>query len=375
MTKFVRLAEGSAGFCEKVNDNGKRLGYYYVFKWAGQKVNFRLCNGNTTKKQAKSLYDKARALHKADIDPRQPVVADRAITKASKSPLIKDVLTEFDKRHLISKCKPNTRKDYLRHLNNHFDKSKTLQSYTRKFFQETFDKLTDKGQPTGVNRFLAYSKKFFNFAIQRDWYIGNNPVCGITKNRERPKKRVLNEHELKVLWTHLTQAEKASSQRNLFVLMILTGQRHGELKCLTRADLFADSFELSADITKNKREHLLPLPGFANKFVQSCVDPLSRQDSLIFPNKTNSRYETTSLCRWFRELIAKCGLPNDITAHDLRRTMATSMRRQGFDKSWVKAVLNHVENDVLTQHYDMYDMRKEKLECLTWWQNKLIEFA
>ena len=56
---------------------------------------------------------------------------------------------------------------------------------------------------------------------------------------------------------------------------------------------------------------------------------------------------------------------------DLRRTVATHMRRLGIDRFIVDRVQNRVDGSVQGQHYDVHDYLQEKTEALNTWADEL----
>ncbi len=55
------------------------------------------------------------------------------------------------------------------------------------------------------------------------------------------------------------------------------------------------------------------------------------------------------------------------TAHDMRRTVETRLSSLGVPKEDRDAVLNHVQSDVGSRHYDRYDRAAEKRRALSLW--------
>jgi len=64
---------------------------------------------------------------------------------------------------------------------------------------------------------------------------------------------------------------------------------------------------------------------------------------------------------------------DDWRLHDLRRTMATHMRRMGVDRITVSKILNHAEAGV-TRIYDRYSCDDEQCRAMELWSNNLEEW-
>ena len=75
----------------------------------------------------------------------------------------------------------------------------------------------------------------------------------------------------------------------------------------------------------------------------------------------------------FRRAKARCDKRAKVKSwclHDLRRTMATNIRKLGIDRLTVSKVLNHAESGI-TQVYDRYAADREKREALERWARQL----
>ena len=57
--------------------------------------------------------------------------------------------------------------------------------------------------------------------------------------------------------------------------------------------------------------------------------------------------------------------------HDLRRTAATLMTRRGVSRLVVGKVLNHAEQGVTGQHYDLHDYLPEQRQAFDLWGARL----
>ena len=61
------------------------------------------------------------------------------------------------------------------------------------------------------------------------------------------------------------------------------------------------------------------------------------------------------------------------TAHDLRRTAATGMRRIGIPHAIVRMVLNHSEQGDTARHYDHWEGFPEKRDALCQWSDHVLQ--
>lgn len=113
-----------------------------------------------------------------------------------------------------------------------------------------------KGLGAQVNRIHAALKAALNFAVERE-YLDANPAAAVKKQFKGgvPRERVLTDDELKAIWQAADALKEPS--RGLVKMMILTGQRRDEVRCLPWAELDMEAclWTLPAGRNKGKCEH------------------------------------------------------------------------------------------------------------------------
>jgi integrase len=125
-------------------------------------------------------------------------------------------------------------------------------------------------------------------------------------------------------------------------LLIVTGQRRGEIAALQWEWIKDDRIEFPASVAKNHRAWTVPLgpeaqslvPGIRKMAGSPCVFPALRQRS----------ESTTVMNGWSKAKASfdrECGVTN-WTLHDLRRTFATNLQRLGVRLEVTESLLNHV---------------------------------
>jgi len=136
----------------------------------------------------------------------------------------------------------------------------------------------------------------------------------------------------------LSVARSASSDfHNIVELLVLTGQRRGEIAALRVEwiDFKKRTITLPPSITKNKRQHTFPLG-------KTAETPLKRgaKESVLFP----ARGKATPFNGWSKAKPAfDRGCPIEPwTLHDLRRTFATNLAPLAVPVHITEKLLNHV---------------------------------
>ena len=144
-----------------------------------------------------------------------------------------------------------------------------------------------------------------------------------TPRTSQPRERVLSQQELQALCAAL-QAP-LSTFKAISLLLLLTGQRRGEISHLEWNWVEEGAITLPAAATKNKRTHTFPLGPRARQVLRDI--PQVDDSPYVFPAGRRVNDNTTVFNGWSkpkRVLDAETGI-NDWTLHDLRRTVSSGM--------------------------------------------------
>lgn len=228
--------------------------------------------------------------------------------------------------------------------------------------------------PIAANRVLSLASKIFNFAVSKEM-VELNPAYRVPKpGKEQQRSRTLSDDEIVVVWRALEGETRDMAA--LFKVLLLTGQRRGEVLAMRRGelDLKGGWWAIPGEHTKNGREHRVPLVGRA----LSILEELSagRGDSdLVFPGRVNGR-PIVNVAKPLARTIRRAGVVS-FAIHDLRRTAATGLARNGIPTAVISKLLNHVSGDSgvgrITQIYNRYDYDKEKRDALIRWDAHIAQ--
>ena len=197
-----------------------------------------------------------------------------------------------------------------------------------------------------------------------------NPVVGTNRGEERPRERVLNPDELRLIWNHLYDNNFGAIVR----LLMLTGQRAGEIAGLRWSEIHDDVIKLPGERTKNHRPHTIPLPQAARDIL--AKQPRRAGRDLIFGLATGQyngwSYSMAALNKRIAEAAQRSLL--HWTPHDLRRTFATHAAEIGIQPHIVVAILNHVSGHKggVAGIYNKATYEPEKRTALDRWAAHLL---
>ena len=235
--------------------------------------------------------------------------------------------------------------------------------------------IADRGAKIQSNRTLAVIRKMFNFAVGRG-ILEYNPCTNISPlAKEHQKDRVLNETEIKVLWTELDKGIMSEETKRILKLILLTAQRPGEVVGAHWSEIEGDWWTIPAKKAKNRKAHRVFLTSFTKELLgfprSGYVFPSPRGDGHIHINALSRAVRRS----YKPDKNGKVAFTiNHFTPHDLRRTAASLMTGMGTSRLVVSKILNHVEKGV-TAIYDRHSYDLEKQQALERWENKLLKIT
>jgi integrase len=253
---------------------------------------------------------------------------------------------------------------------------------TKRDVIDLLDGVAESGRGVTANRLRAYLKAFFNWCIDRD-VIGANPVQGVKRplKNEKSRDRVLSDDEIRWFWKACDQ--EGQPWGHMGKLLLLTGQRLGEVSGMTYGEVNGDLWSMASERTKNKRPHDVPLSSAALAVLRDVKRIKGKAGYVI---TTTGKTPVQSFDKPRKRLAAlmeeiaseELGRKVDIphwTFHDLRRTCATGMQRLGIPVRVTEAVLNHVSGTGggIVGVYQRHDYAEEKREAINAWSEKIME--
>lgn len=222
-------------------------------------------------------------------------------------------------------------------------------------FDEVGRKLAKFKHPTEHFHLVVALRVFFNWCIKRR-YATANPTVGISTKKPRKRKRILTDVELIAIWEACSDTDNdlPAYYRDIVKLLIVTGQRRGEIAALKRSYYSHNqqTICLPSELTKNGREHTFPLGELASSLIP-------RVDGLFFPARGKIAKPFNGWSKSKTILNELVGF-SDWTLHDLRRTFKTNLSRLGVAPHVSERLLNHVSaRDPLEETYDLYTYMPE----------------
>lgn len=234
--------------------------------------------------------------------------------------------------------------------------------------------------PTAARILLAYTRSMFNWALERD-IVETNPCLGIKVPASRKRTRVLDEEEIRAFWKGLPSAELLPSMRLVLRLILVTGQRPGEVAGMRWADIQNHVWIIPEHRHKTGDGQRVPLTPLAESLLAEAKAEQERlakrrcgRPGHVF-TKGKSPYTAQAVSRAanrnMRVLGNKAIEPwGHWTPHDLRRTVRTGLAALKIPEHIAERCIGHRPHGVIAI-YDQHRYDPEKRAALEAWERRL----
>jgi integrase len=234
-------------------------------------------------------------------------------------------------------------------------------------------------KPSEANHSFQSIRAFFAWCTPR--YLKHSPCFGLKgPPKSISRTRVLDDEEIGRIWracdgmgaltrvgsVHTAPAELhhlPASYCQIVKLLLLTGQRRGEIAGLRPSWIRDDQITLPKEIAKNGRQHTVPIGPTAQNIIQQAQLPFTSRGTKTFNNWTYNKSVLDTLSGvtgW--------------TLHDCRRTVASNMGALGVRLEVIERILNHVSGSFggVAGTYQRYGFLPEMRAALELWEAKLL---
>lgn len=238
------------------------------------------------------------------------------------------------------------------------------------------------GQARNLHKAL---RGMWQYGVERE-LVEFNPFAEIRAGRSIPamkqesRERILNDDEIKHIWTAIDQGGGSDSTRRAIKLMLLTGQRSGEVCGMHSREIQIGIGKPHCHACRRCGWWTIPKErrrGNKGGEHRVFLSPLTMQligadEGYIFPGDTDGKsILANSVNHHVRRSVAVTGKTpyfglQHWTPHDLRRTAATGFRRLGATRDEMDLILGHRAGGV-TGVYDRHNGEAEKEHWLTAW--------
>jgi site-specific recombinase XerD len=276
---------------------------------------------------------------------------------------ISKAIREFGSYQLMRGRTPGTERSYgylllqwgrwLAANNLHWQKAQLLD--VERFLEEY--KQTHARSSTAL---LATCLSSFYRWAKRKNHTRHNPCADLEPiSRDRPIPRALTDTETRQLLDALDTLRGFEGERNRLIvrMFLFTGIRLAEMANIDREDVDMDAKTIRIRVSKGGRQRMVAInqtlyDDLVKYRIQHKTGPLFRG--------TRGRLSKEGISEMFRRVVQKQLGFKTVTAHRLRHTFGTKLRRKGADLRAIQATLGHAKIQTTTIYTAVYDDEMHK---------------
>ena len=223
------------------------------------------------------------------------------------------------------------------------------------------DQIQISNGPVMADRVLAALRVIMNWHTSRSDDFRSPIAKGMsrTKSKERARRRILSDEEIRKVWTAAAKAEEGSFPA-LVKFLLLTCARRSEAAEMTFAELKGGDWELPAARNKTGLNLVRPLSEAALDVIRS-----QRRDGSRYVFTATNSLPIVSFSKRKAEFDKASGT-SGWRIHDLRRTSRSLMSRAGVNSDHAERCLGHVIRGVRGTYdrHEYYDEKKHAYGAL-----------
>jgi integrase len=252
---------------------------------------------------------------------------------------------------------------------------KSIYDLKRSDITTMLNEIKAESGPVMADRVLAHVRKAFNWQMVQDDEFKSPIVRGMakTKPKERARKRVLTDDEIRDVWTALDQIEQPACYSRYVKSLLLAITRRNESSRMHTGELEGDLWTIPGARYKNKLDHVIPITSALRELIGEKPAGCKKNSWYVFSTTTTGNQLDgakpfsgfSKAKKELNKLIAKIrkaeGRPpmKQWQLHDLRRTGRSLMSRAGIDTDHAERCMGHVIGGV-RETYDRYEYIDEK---------------
>jgi integrase len=266
--------------------------------------------------------------------------------------------------------RPRSFKETERHLRTHaaplhHDRAEAV---GRRDITTLLERVAERSGPVAANRVRATLSALWTWGLRTGLIEAEgNPVAFTVRNPEKTRDRVLNDDELRAVWS---ATDDEADYSRVLRLCLLTGCRREEIAGLSWEEIQTDRIVIGPHRMKGNQSHeiaLLPMISAAlPKRPDIAKGYLFGRTGTGFSGFSDGKEKLDAR-------ITKAGSPiQGWGLHDLRRTFSTRLHDAGVEPIVIEALLAHKQQGVAAV-YNRASFREAKRSALIRWHEIICE--
>lgn len=363
------------GLSVRVSRHGT-VAFQMRYRFLGKPYRYKL--GTYPHTSLAEARDRLRACRKLLDEGKNPVeVEQQALQEANSAWTITQLAEDFLEKKVRRERRRPEYAEYLLNSNvlPKLGSLKVKQATTREIVV-VLEEISDRGANVLANRTASIVKQMFTHAVQRG-IRADNPCNAISKTtiggREMPRTRYLEYEEIRTLLKGLAESGISPSMKLATMLLLVTGQRRGELLLgeWTHVDFDKAIWTIPNSLSKNGKPHVVALSPLATMLFTQ-LRSLANGSRYFVPSTRpglDQPCDIRALNKALQYVTRKVGLEG-CSPHTLRHTFSTLASRLGAPLHVVEKVLNHSLGGMLAV-YNHEEFLEQRRQVLNMWAERL----
>lgn len=393
-----RKSEGN-GFTIRIMPSGFKT-WLYLYAIDGKRRCMNLGQyPDVSLETARDKFETAKKQVKNGIDPLE--AAEQVQEERRKAPTVSELFDDYMTRHAKLNKRETSWKEDERLFKVNVEPvwgTRKAADIKKKDCIALLDQYSDR--PALCHNVMKLTRKMFNFAVEKD-VLEHTPFTGVkVPVALQSRERILSEAEIRKLWvTELPKAGMSDEVKQIIKLLLLTGQRVGEMCGIVPNEVDGNWWTLPPERTKNGQTHRVFLTKTAIELLGTPVNgyyflsPVTKFDAKKNPIYTHIdenavAYAIRRNLKDYKprrpikgKTVKMVKVPEDkkmelehFSPHDLRRTLATGLAMLGFHDEIIDAVTGHKKQGII-KVYNRHKYDAEKQQALEAWEQKLLSIT
>lgn len=244
------------------------------------------------------------------------------------------------------------------------------------------EEIAGRGSPAQAREVLVLLKQILAYGEQVG-VIDASPIANVKAaslvGKKKARDRVLSLDEIRAVWQQLPDTGLTVPTILAIKLLLVTGQRRGELIGARWEHINRDRRTWTIPETKNGKTHTIPLSFLAEKLFDELA-LFAGASPWCFAGKTDDSHLTDkAITRAVARKREQLTMNNENippwSPHDLRRTAATQMAALGVAPHIIERILNHTVSSGVSAVFGVYarhDYMEEMREALDLWAERIV---
>ena len=233
-----------------------------------------------------------------------------------------------------------------------------LEDLTRQDIEAFVEQLQDKGlKISSVRNRLVVVYSFIQFLVDNDLFVSEVLSKKIKLNLPDPLPRAINPQDVKALFSVIDHPRN----RAIFLLLLRTGMRIGELLDLRPADVNLQEQKVMIYIgEKNYQGRVVYFSDDAREALEEWIKVRDPQRQCLFYSSNRHSLTYATIRVRFNKYIEKAGLGHKgYTMHQLRHTFATDLLNAGMRIESLQPLLGHSTLEMTRRYAKLSDKSRE----------------